>query len=64
MQTSRLEELSKAWVIPESSSKKPGRFNITLCFPDEKHAVLADGCGGIFILETGDRNMDSAEWKV
>lgn len=57
-------KLEKTWNIPNSPKKIPGRFNVTLTFIDATHAVLADGCGTIFILETGVRNAETLEWKV
>ncbi|KAF6034292.1 hypothetical protein EB796_007404 [Bugula neritina] len=38
-------------------------YNPTLTFPSESLAVLCDGCGSFYILETGDRNLQQT-WSV
>ncbi|KAK7498813.1 hypothetical protein BaRGS_00009905 [Batillaria attramentaria] len=52
--------------IPESSEYHhvPGRLNVSLCFASPHHAVLADGAGRLFLIDTGDRKHRSAKWKI
>ena len=41
-----------------------GDYNMSLVFPSEAEAVLSDGSGMIFILETGDRSGEVANrWE-
>jgi hypothetical protein len=60
----KFDEPVKCWEIPSKEIQRPGRFNVTVKFPDEKTAMLADGCGNLFIVETQDRSGDATEWKV
>ncbi|ODM87905.1 NudC domain-containing protein 1 [Orchesella cincta] len=46
----------------QSFQQKVGRFNITVSFPDDKHAVLSDGCQTLYIVKTGDRKS-SETWN-
>ncbi|ODM87908.1 NudC domain-containing protein 1 [Orchesella cincta] len=58
----RLDSISEVWRLPNRSNKKVGRFNITVSFPDDKHAVVSDGCQTLHIVKTGDRKS-SETWN-
>ena len=52
--------------IPEASEfqQTPGRVNVSLCFASQQLAMLADGAGRLFLLQTGHRKQKSVQWKV
>ncbi|KAJ8924547.1 hypothetical protein NQ315_000695 [Exocentrus adspersus] len=46
------------WQIPKSEERKTGDYNVTLKFTDENTAVIADGTGIMYIVNTGLRRDD------
>lgn len=49
----------KVWKIPKPEEQKSRYYNITLKFVNESLLVLTDGMGMLYLLNTGDRNVDS-----
>ncbi|MFH4973639.1 hypothetical protein AB6A40_000348 [Gnathostoma spinigerum] len=45
-----------------SADDRLDRYPVTVSFPDANYAFLSDGCGTLFLYETGDRNQSSS-WK-
>lgn len=60
--TGRLGELQKVWDIPIKGERKSGNYNISLTFPNENMAVLSDGTGTLYILDTKNR-ADNPLWQ-
>lgn len=58
--TGRISEVRKVWTIPKNEYVD-GRYNPTLCFTKE-YAILSDGCGLLYIVETGERN-ENENWN-
>lgn len=66
MQTSP-DQGKSVFEIPQAEDiqKIPGRHNVSLSFPAPDQAVLADGGGKLYILETGPRTTDNCKvWTV
>lgn len=57
-ETGRLSEIRKVWHIPMCEEIKPERYNFSLHFASKDIAVISDGYGKLYILETNDRNED------
>lgn len=55
--------LLDVWEIPKPNERKRGCYNVSLKFASEKLAVVCDGSGVMFILNTGSRNDDDT-WQV
>lgn len=51
------------WQIPNRLERREGDYNLSMKFPSENFAVLSDGTGMLYILDTGPRGIDS-EWNV
>ena len=53
--------------IPDSAERQlvPNRYNMTMKFTGPELAVIADGTGRLFIVDTSNRGRDSqSKWKV
>lgn len=48
------------WQIPKISERKIGDYNVTLKFTDKNTAVIADGTGIMYIVNTAARNDDDS----
>ncbi|XP_067652327.1 nudC domain-containing protein 1-like [Haliotis asinina] len=61
----RVDISDSLFVILESANLRlqHGRFNVTLTFPTEQLAVLSDGAGNLYLLDTGDRKGAPKQWK-
>lgn len=57
-ETGRLSELKKVWQVPLCEEVKPERYNFSLQFASNHIAVISDGYGKLYIVQTGDRNED------
>ena len=55
-----------AFQIPGGSNQRlaPKRHNVSLSFPAAEWAVLADGAGKLYLINTGNRSDEAAVWKV
>lgn len=51
------------WKVPKDSERLQGQYNITLKFLTSELAVLSAPRGFVYILNTGERSVDS-EWNV
>ncbi|KAJ8978119.1 hypothetical protein NQ317_014174 [Molorchus minor] len=47
------------WQIPKNNTRKIGDYNVTLRFVNKDLAVVADGTGFMYILNTDSRNDDN-----
>lgn len=56
--TSQLLTVSNLWTVP-IDERVSGDFNISLKFASNNIALVADGSGMLYILETGNRDEDS-----
>lgn len=56
-------DLITLWKIPNEPNKQNGNYNISLKFVTENLAVLSDGAGLLYILNTGQRNTNNY-WTV
>ena len=58
-------ETSAVLEIPQADQRlTSGRHNVTMQFAGAEWAILADGCGGAYIVATGDRARPEASWQV
>ena len=66
LQNDKVDSGCRVFDIPEASEfqQTPGRVNVSLCFASQQLAVLADGTGRLFLLQTGHRKQKSMQWKV
>ncbi|XP_067012724.2 nudC domain-containing protein 1 isoform X2 [Anabrus simplex] len=63
--TGRLESTKEMWQMPNHQSRRSGHYNTSLCFPSEELAVLSDGAGILYIVQTGARSTSTqSQWKV
>ncbi len=61
---SQTPELLEVWSLPESLASSPGDYNLSLAFAGKDLAVVCDGHGKLFILDTGDRRSDVRTWTI
>ena len=56
----------KVFCLPQAPDKhyNPERYNVTMSLPAEDLAILSDGSGAIYLLQTGNRQNNAQEWKV
>lgn len=66
LQTGKIHGGFRVFEIPEASSYREctGRLNISLFFSNQTFAVLADGAGRLFLLDTGMRGHKRTQWNV
>ncbi|XP_053688980.1 nudC domain-containing protein 1 [Sabethes cyaneus] len=60
----RLKPLCSAFKLGRTrGARREGDYNCTLAFLSEKYALIADGQGGLTLVDTGDRQR-GGEWKA
>ena len=48
----------------EARQQVSSRHNVTVQFAGEEWVVLADGCGSMLVVRTGDRGQHQSSWQV
>ncbi|KAF2903311.1 hypothetical protein ILUMI_02875 [Ignelater luminosus] len=54
--------LTKVWEVPEFKEHRDGDYNFSLKFANKNLAVISNGAGMLYIIETGSRN-GSSTWQ-
>ncbi|XP_076449629.1 nudC domain-containing protein 1-like [Babylonia areolata] len=65
-ESNKVDSGCRVFDIPQAAEFRQvaGRLNVSLRFAGPQVAVLADGAGRLFLLDTGDRSRKSGQWKV
>lgn len=63
LQTERIFKLDDVWEFPNQYNSNRCNFNASVTFPTSHLAVVSDGIGYLYIVDTSDRT-NPTQWKV